>query len=43
VDKDGVDAKTAACGQGFARELEEDSFVHVRTKYRMRSGVRWCG
>src|ERR1700722_11854707 len=35
VDKDCVDAKTAACGQCFARELEEDSFVHVRTKYRM--------
>ena len=35
VNKDGVDAKTTACGQGFAGELEEDSFVHIRTKYRM--------
>ena len=37
VNKDGVDAETAACGQCFARDLEEDSFVHVRFKYRMRS------
>jgi hypothetical protein len=38
VDEDGVDAKTLACGQGFSRDLEEDSFVHVRTKYRMEDG-----
>src|SRR5260370_42067186 len=35
VDEDGVDAEALARGQGFSRDLEEDSFVHVRTKYRM--------
>ena len=40
VNKDGIDAKTAACGQGFARKLEEDSFVHIRTKYRMLQGAK---
>ncbi len=35
VDEDGVDAETGACGEGFSGELEEDSFVHVRSKYRM--------
>jgi hypothetical protein len=35
VDEDGVDAETLAGGQGFSRDLEEHSFVHVRTKYRM--------
>jgi len=35
VDEDGVDAEAFARGQGFAGDLEEDSFVHVRTKYRM--------
>jgi len=35
VDKDCINAEAFACGQGFARDLEEDSFVHVRTKYRM--------
>ena len=39
VDKYGVDAEAFAGGEGFARYLEEDSFVHVRTKYRMRR--RW--
>jgi predicted cupin superfamily sugar epimerase len=34
VDEDGIDAKTRAGGQGFARELEENSLVHVRIKYR---------
>jgi hypothetical protein len=36
MDKDGVDTKASASGQGFSGELEEDSFVHVRFKYRMR-------
>ena len=40
VDKDGVDAEALACGQGFSRDLEEDSFVHVRTKYRMGGAPR---
>ena len=35
VDEDCVDAEAGTCGQSFARELEEDSFVHVRFKYRM--------
>ena len=35
VDEDGVDTKAFTSGQGFARDLEKDSFVHVRTKYRM--------
>jgi hypothetical protein len=35
MDEDGIDAEAFACGQGFSRDLEEDSFVHVRTKYRM--------
>jgi hypothetical protein len=35
VDEDGVDAKSRAGSQGFAGELEENSFVHVRIKYRM--------
>jgi hypothetical protein len=30
VDKNGVNAETSACGQGFAGELKQDSFVHVR-------------
>ena len=36
VNEDGVDAETRACSEGFSGQLEEDSFVHVRTKYRMR-------
>ena len=35
VDEDGVDAEAFTSGQGFAGDFEEDSFVHVRTKYRM--------
>jgi hypothetical protein len=31
----GVNAEAAACGKGFSGELEEDSLVHVRFKYRM--------
>jgi hypothetical protein len=42
VDEDGVDAEALACGQGFSRDLEEDSFVHVRTKYRMRAWKALC-
>jgi hypothetical protein len=38
VDEDRIDAEAGACCEGFSGELEEDSFVHVRTKYRM--GVR---
>ena len=34
VNEDGIDAETRACCEGFSGELEEDSFVHVRTKYR---------
>jgi hypothetical protein len=30
----GVNAETCACGKGFSGEFEEDSFVHVKTKYR---------
>jgi hypothetical protein len=30
VDKDGIDTEAFAGGQGFAGDLEEDSFVHVR-------------
>ena len=36
VNEDGIDAETCACGEGFSGELEEDSLVHVRSKYRMR-------
>jgi len=39
MDEDGVDAEALAGGQGFSRDLEEDSFVHVRTKYRMGVGL----
>jgi hypothetical protein len=35
VNENGVDTEASACGQGFSGELEEDSFVHVRSKYRM--------
>jgi hypothetical protein len=35
VDEDGVDTEATARSQGFARDLEEDSFVHIRVKYRM--------
>jgi len=35
VDKDGVDAETGAGGEGLSGEFEEDSFEHVRFKYRM--------
>jgi hypothetical protein len=35
MDEYGVDAETFASGQSFAGDLEEDSFVHVRFKYRM--------
>jgi hypothetical protein len=35
MDEDSIDAEALARGQGFSRDLEEDSFVHVRTKYRM--------
>jgi hypothetical protein len=38
MDEDGVDTEAAAGGQGFTGELEEDSFVHVRVKYRMGFG-----
>jgi hypothetical protein len=34
VDEDCVDAEAGAGGEGFSGELEEDAFVHVRTKYR---------
>jgi hypothetical protein len=30
-----VDAESGARGEGFSREFEQDSFVHVRSKYRM--------
>ncbi len=32
VDEDGVDAEAGARGEGFSGELEEDSFVHVRSQ-----------
>jgi hypothetical protein len=35
VDEYGVDTKASASSQGFSGELEKDSFVHVRFKYRM--------
>jgi len=38
VDEDSVDAEALAGGQGFSRDLEEDSFVHVRSKYRTGTG-----
>jgi hypothetical protein len=38
VDEDGIDAEALARGQGFSRDLEEDSFVHIRFKYRMGGG-----
>src|ERR1039458_7394498 len=38
VNEDGVDAEARACGQGFSGKLEEDSLVHVRSKYRMGLG-----
>jgi hypothetical protein len=42
VDEDSVNAETLACSQGFSRDLEEDSFVHVRTKYRMGELEGFC-
>ena len=39
VNENGVDAETFACSQGFSGEFEEDSFVHVRTKYRTVQGA----
>jgi hypothetical protein len=36
VNKNRVDAETRAPCEGFPRDLEQDSFEHVRTKYRMR-------
>jgi hypothetical protein len=39
VDEDGIDAEPGAGGEGLSGELEEDSFVHVRLKYRM--GEAW--
>jgi hypothetical protein len=30
-----VDAESGARGEGFSRQFEQDSLVHVRTKYRM--------
>jgi hypothetical protein len=35
VNKDCIDAEAAARSQGFSGELEEDSLVHIRLKYRM--------
>jgi hypothetical protein len=29
VNEDGINTEAAACSQGFSRDLEEDSFVHV--------------
>ena len=40
VNKDGINAETSARCQRFSGKLEEDSLVHVWTKYRM--GVADC-
>jgi hypothetical protein len=36
MDEDRVDAESGAGCEGFSAELEEDSFVHVWSQYRMR-------
>jgi hypothetical protein len=38
VNEDCVDAETGSCGEGFSGKLEEDSLVHVKSKYRMGYG-----
>ena len=35
VNEHRIDAEASSGGQGFARDLEENALVHVRTKYRM--------
>ena len=37
VDEHCINAEAAACSQGLSGDLQKDSFVHVRSKYRMRS------
>jgi len=33
MDEYGVDTEASASGKGFSGELEEDSFVHIRSEY----------